>query len=223
MKRLLLSALITFLGIGCFAQNQLYTIKGTIHDVDLNGERVDLMEFGEDTNFAIQDTRIRNNSFLFSGKIDQPRLWILLIENHKILLVVEKADIIVDIYRDSSKVSGTKINEDFQAFVDKSNAYRKEITELFARYQAAPEDSPEKDSLMKQLEDMEKHWQSKVIVEFVEANINNPAGQRAFKSVLPDLSAEELKRIIAKVDSVSINIPYIQRAIEQVNAAEDTP
>lgn len=207
----------------CFAQGNSYTIKGKLFDLDLNGERVDVVELGEHGNIAIQNTRVANNTFSFIGTVQKPALWMLLIENHKILFVAENADISIEIYPDSSRVFGTKINEDFQEFVDKSNAYRKQITGLYARHQSIPNDSPERDSLQKQFDKMEEHWHSQVIVKFIEANINNPAGQRAFKSLLPDLSIDELKSIIANVDSVNLQNPLIQQGLERINALNDKP
>ena len=221
MKRLLLLTYIVFITTLGFAQNKSYTIKGKIFGIDLNGESIDMVELGDGYNNAIQNTRVRNNEFIFTGTVDKPTLWMLLIEQHKILFVAENANIAVEIYPDSSRVSGTKINEDFQEFVDKSNAYRKQITEQYTRYQATPEDSPEKSLLLKQFDEMEKHWHTQVIVKFIEANINNPAGQRAFKSLLPDLSIDELKSIIANIDSVNIQTPLIQQGIERINTPKE--
>lgn len=224
MKRLLLLTCIAFFAVSCFAQgSKSYTIKGKIFNLSLNGEKIDLVEFGDGYNNTIQNAIVKNNEFIFTGTVDKPTLWMLLIEDHKILLVAENADLSVELYPDSSRISGTKINEDFQAFIDKSNAYRKQITEQYAVYQALPKDSPAKDSLQKQFEEMEKSWHSQVIVKFIEENINNPAGQRAFKSLLPDLSINELKNIIANVDSANMQIPLIQQGIERINASEKQP
>ena len=219
MKGLVLLVTIVFSTAFCFAQDKSYTITGSIFDVDLNGETIDLVELGEQANTTIQNTKVSGNTFSFSGSVDAPMLCMLLIENHKVVFVLENAKITVSIHRDSTNISGTKTNDNFQRFINQSNAYRKQITELHSSYQAAPEKSPEKALLLEQFEEMEKYWQSEVMVKFIEDNINNPAGLRAFKSLLPSLSIDELKRIIVSVDSVNLTHPYIQKAIEQINTS----
>ena len=224
MKRLLLLACIVLITISCFSQSSnSYTIKGTLHKLDLNDERIDLVELGEHGNSTIQDTRVANNAFSFTGTVSKPALWMLLIENHKIPFIAENANIAIDIYPDSTSVSGTKANEDFQLFINKSNAHRKQITELYARIQAASNNSEEKALLQKQLEEMEQHWHTQVIVKFIEDNINNPAGQRAFKSLIPDLSINELRNIVANVDSGNTQNPIIQQAVERITTLEEKP
>jgi hypothetical protein len=221
MKYSTLLGLILFLSIPCFAQKQSYTINGTIHNIDLNGEIAELSEL--EGGVLIQNSNIYNNTFGFKGTTKKPELWLIAIENHRIPFVVENADIFIEIYPDSTVISGTAANDNFQTFIRKSNAYRKQITELFTRYQNATEDSPEKDFLQKQFEDMEKDWQSRVVVKFIEDNINNPAGQNAFKSISSELSIDELKDIIANVDSINIRNPYLQKTIEYINSLEKVP
>lgn len=223
MKQSLFLIVILLLVAPCFAQDKSYTIKGTIFDVDLSGELIELVELGEQANTTIQNTRVRSNTFSFSGQADKPSLCVLLVENHKVPIVLENAEITVSVYRDSTRISGTKVNDNFQAFINQSNAYRKRITELYSRLQSTPENTPQRDTLQKQLDEMEKNWQAQVVVKYIEDNINNPAGQRAFKSVFTDLSTDELKGIVAKVDSANLASPDIQKAIEQIYASEKTP
>ena len=219
MKRIpSLIILLLLFSFPSFTQNS-YTITGTITGIDINGEKAELSKL--EGKAFIQETIIKNNTFTFKGSIDKPELWILFIENHKIPFVAENANISINIYQDSTQISGTKINDDFQLFISKSNTYRKLLTEVFTKYQAAPENSDEREQILNQYEAMEKQWHSQVAL-FAEENINNPAGQNAFHSMINTLSLEELKSIISKVNPSSLEDKPIQSALQRIEAMEKT-
>lgn len=218
MKRTLIFGLALLLSSAAFPQNT-YTINGTIHGIDINGEPAELSRIEGKT--LVQQTAIRNNKFMFTGSVDKPELWILFIENHRIPFVIENADISIKIYPDSTRISGTKTNDDFQQFIDKSNAYKKQITEVYNKHQAAIDSPEERERLENLYQEMEKSWQSQV-ASFVKENINNPAGQNALQSMVGSLSLGELKAIITKVDSTNLHNKPVQNAIDRIEVMEKT-
>lgn len=221
MKRLQLTFYVLLFALPLSLNGQGYTITGTINNIDLNGDKVELTKLEDRNSSIIKDAVVKNNTFSFSGTIDKPALWMLVVDNHKIPFVVDNAKISIAIYPDSTNISGTEVNDEFQKFIDESNAYKKQVTALFSKYQSALEGSAEKESLLKQYEEMEARWQSQV-VHYIEGNINNPAGQNAFRSIFSNLSTEELKYILTKVDSSNTQNSIIQKAANHLNVLEKT-
>jgi len=118
-----------------------YTIRGTISQID-DGKGVYLKAQENGILVTIDSTIIENGSFEFTGSIDRPIVYGIFVDSLKdaVGLFMENKKITIDVYKDSlasSKVNGSRTNDEYLDFVKRSNQIISKMNVLFPVFQKA--------------------------------------------------------------------------------------
>ena len=217
MKKLLLTLLASTILAVSFAQQGSYIITGKVDNPELEGTLVLLSTDKK----QIQEATITNGTFTFTGKIAEPELQTIVVGRGtpyllQIPVIVENADITVEVYNGQSKVSGTHINTILHGFVEVAQSYQTKLNDLYKKSRDAG-DSDELQALAQKL--TEEFGELQVV--FTTENINNLAGISVFRSLM-HLPVEKLKPIIANADSTTLQNKYVLQANERIRVMENT-
>ena len=134
MKKNILIIFTTFILFACNNSNNKYILSATT-DHDEN-KRVFLIKVGKDNRpIAVDSTEVVNGKFSFSDSIVIPEMHYVYFENDRenIPVVLEPGSIEVKVYKDSvrsSKITGTKSNEDFDKYLKETNDFYVELNKI---------------------------------------------------------------------------------------------
>jgi peroxiredoxin len=130
MKKIALVLIAALTVISC--KKDGYEITGTANGVD-NGKNVYLEAQNETGPVALDTAVVENGKFKFDGKLkDGLELAFVRIEtlNGSLPIILENGDIVIEFNKDTiqkSKIGGTKNNDKFQSYNDKSNVIFKKM------------------------------------------------------------------------------------------------
>ena len=134
MKKFVLITLTSFILFSCNNNNNTYTLSATTnHD---ENKRVFLIKVGKDNRpIAVDSTEVLDGKFSFSDSIVIPEMHYVYFENGRenIPVVLEPGSINIKIYKDSlrtSKITGTKSNEDFDKYLKETNDFYVELNKI---------------------------------------------------------------------------------------------
>lgn len=133
MKKLLLFSLLSFFFFGCSNQTTFTLDATTDHENDL---KVFLIKIGDDNRpKAIDSTNVAEGKFSFSDSIAIPEMHYIVFDKQRenLPVILEPGKITVKIYKDSvrtSKVSGTKSNEDFAKYMIETTDIYTELSKI---------------------------------------------------------------------------------------------
>src|SRR5690606_27910479 len=133
MNRFLILALsiVTFISCNKIEENT-YEISGTLEGVE-DGKQVYLHQHVQNGRpIPIDTTEVKNEKFSFTGKVEEPHLHYVFVQDVQAPLpfIVEEGNIDMEIYRDSiglSKLSGTPSNDDLAAYIANSSNLREKV------------------------------------------------------------------------------------------------
>ena len=134
MKKNILIIFTTFILFACNNSNNKYILSATT-DHDEN-KRVFLIKVGKDNRpIAVDSTEVLDGKFSFSDSIVIPEMHYVYFENDRenIPVVLEPGSIEVRVYKDSvrsSKITGTKSNEDFDKYLKETNDFYVELNKI---------------------------------------------------------------------------------------------
>ena len=134
MKKNILIIFTTFILFACNNSNNKYILSATT-DHDEN-KRVFLIKVGKDNRpIAVDSTEVVDGKFSFSDSIVIPEMHYVYFENDRenIPVVLEPGSIEVKVYKDSvrsSKITGTKSNEDFDKYLKETNDFYVELNKI---------------------------------------------------------------------------------------------
>ena len=134
MKKNILIIFTTFILFACNNSNNKYILSATT-DHDEN-KRVFLIKVGKDNRpIAVDSTEVVDGKFIFSDSIVIPEMHYVYFENDRenIPVVLEPGSIEVKVYKDSvrsSKITGTKSNEDFDKYLKETNDFYVELNKI---------------------------------------------------------------------------------------------
>jgi len=134
MKKNILIIFTTFILFACNNINNKYILSATT-DHDEN-KRVFLIKVGKDNRpIAVDSTEVIDGKFSFSDSIAIPEMHYVYFENDRenIPVVLEPGSIDVKVYKDSvrsSKITGTKSNEDFDKYLKETNDFYVELNKI---------------------------------------------------------------------------------------------
>ena len=121
--------IITFFILSCSKPSK-YSLTG---NVDLNDdEKVFLVQMKDNRPVLIDSTSVANGEFKFSDSINFPDMHYLFFEKitGNIPFVLEPGNIQIEVYKDSlrsSKISGTKSNNDWTDYLSETRPYTSEL------------------------------------------------------------------------------------------------
>ena len=124
--------LIIFFIVSCSSPSK-YSLIGNI-ELDDN-EKVFLVQMKDNRPLLIDSTSVNKGQFMFSDSIYFPEMHYLFFEkiSGNIPFVLEPGNILIDIYKDSirtSKISGTKSNQDWTDYLNETQIYTTELNNI---------------------------------------------------------------------------------------------
>jgi len=134
MKKNILIIFTTLILFACNNSSNKYILSAsTDHD---ENKRVFLIKVGKDNRpIAVDSTEVLDGKFSFSDSIVIPEMHYVYFENDRenIPVVLEPGSIEVKVYKDSvrsSKITGTKSNEDFDKYLKETNDFYVELNKI---------------------------------------------------------------------------------------------
>ena len=133
MIRFILFLLIVLITQSC-SNNSVFLIDASTNHED--GKKVYLIEYGRDNRpAAVDSTEVFEGKFKFTDSIVVPEMHYIYFENERenLPLVLEPGTIKIEIFKDSmrsSKITGTKSNEDFFRYVKQTKAFYVELDKI---------------------------------------------------------------------------------------------
>lgn len=216
---------------GMFAcqQNNSYQIDGTVADAAYEGTTVYLQQSkGREMN-NIDSTVISDGNFKFTGNADSVKVLYLAFDRSvnqgalpRALVVVEPGKIKAHV-DDVITVSGTKLNDAYDAYNKSQEEIGQEIRAISEKFQVASQEGTLTDELREELMDeYQKHYEviTDKTVDFVKANIDNELGKYIFLTSANNFELETQKEILAAADDNFKSDEHIQKIIERIEKAE---
>ena len=210
MKKIALILIAAITVISC--KKEGYEITGTANGVD-NGKNVYLEAQSETGPVALDTAVVENGKFKFDGKLkDGVELAFVRIEtlNGSLPIILEDGDIAIDFNKDTiqkSKIGGTKNNDKFQSYNDKSNIIFKKMMKFQDENQQKmmqaqqTQDTVTASALMKEYNKFQEELneQSKA---FINANPDAFISSLLLENFLMrnSITAEEAKKFYEKLD-----------------------
>lgn len=210
MKKIALILIAAITVISC--KKEGYEITGTANGVD-NGKNVYLEAQSETGPVALDTAVVENGKFKFDGKLkDGVELAFVRIEtlNGSLPIILEDGDIAIEFNKDTiqkSKIGGTKNNDKFQSYNDKSNIIFKKMMKFQEENQQKmmqaqqTQDTVTASALMKEYNKFQEELneQSKA---FINANPDAFISSLLLENFLMrnSITAEEAKKFYEKLD-----------------------
>jgi len=107
--------------VSCGTHPSSYTINGTVSDTSLNGNKVYLTDMASRN--VLDSALIADGKFTFTGKADTALICQIQSRPYRMELVLENGDIAVEM-GETTKCSGTPLNESFALFVSDMDSLR---------------------------------------------------------------------------------------------------
>ena len=225
MRKFLFLSAIAVIFAACQSKSD-YTIIGEVIDSSFEGQEVVLAQISDNEMVTENAATITNGKFEFKGEAETPLLRFITIgegQNQVGTIVVLEPGKIKVAYDTDFLVSGTSINNNFNAF----NANQKELNEkmmsLSNQHGEATADETMTDELDAEIRaEINKTVEATraLSFEFVKENIDNELGQHIFMSSAAMFETEQQKEILALADDEFKSNENVQSIIAQIEAAE---
>lgn len=229
MKKLFFITIAAITLYACNSTPSSYTVTGKVNQTDLEGSQVLLTLTENRETTTVDSAVIANGEFEFKGAVETPKIYTILINREekpvRVGFVLENAKIAVTIDENGTKISGTPTNEAFQQYQDQtteSNNQKKGIFDEYKELKEAGTLTQEIEDSLSNILDKIDSEQTETAKAFATANINNPAGQSAFRGLSYRLSVEEQKAIIAGADSAALQTDILKLITQRIDALERT-
>jgi len=179
-----------------------FVIIGNIENIPDNIKvYLKTQEYGKLT--ILDSTIVRGEKFEFTGKIDKPVIYGVFINNTKdaIGIFMENSTITIEAYKDSlasSKVSGSKTNDEYLNFVKKSNQIISKMNILFPEFQKArAENDVEKLKEINEKMQQISNANTNFTLDYAKRNPDSYIGAMALHSILniPTVEKDTIEKI----------------------------
>lgn len=222
MKNILTTAFLVVILSAC---NSGYSIKfDSNRGEKINNHTIYLKEFVDNKWVCVDSTMAKDGSFEFRGKIKEPKMVSIYIDDYSIMPVVLEAGEISIKYKNNSLIAkGTDLNDELYDFIEKrnnieialSNLYKTEIKMSFEG-----EDPEHIRDVIASKDDSLTKEKSNLIKEFFKDNYNNVLGPNVFIMLSQLLPYPQITPLMEEVlkeapESFKLN-PYIK---EYLNSA----
>ena len=231
MKKYIYLLLILIISHGC--SNNTFTINAeTNHDEDLN---VFLVKLGESNlPVVIDSTKVFEGKFSFTDSISVPEMHYVVFDKQRenLPVVIEPGSISIKIYKDSlrsSRVSGTKSNEDFTTYKSKTKDFYVELNKVQVEMRNA---SFSKDTLLlsdlnsqfESLKDKLRIYEERFIVENNDSYLSSLILQRMLMN--KEIDIEKIESYFLRFTDIIKNTKSsieIKKKMDEIKKESETP
>lgn len=185
-----------------------YKVKGTVSDVDLNGQSIFLILYDNEGPVTSDSVEIRDNKFLFTGKITIPTVYYLMMDytpsyegeiTQGIPVFIEPRTITVDIIGNNLKIGGNKDNETYQKVLDKQFKMIADIKALTSEYEIRIQEDSSAIETGKELfiktEAISNEYKD-ILLDYLKNNIHSQMGQEVFRNNYYLFTPDEIEIIL---------------------------
>ena len=225
MKKLLFLVMGIIVLAGC-QNNGGYKIKGTITGAEDGMVYLKSLENGKP--ITVDSVKITNESFTFSGKVEQPLFYLAYYNENQMPVVffIENENITIKANIDSldkSVITGSPETDLFLSF-NKNMPFMSRSMEMREEYMQAQMagDTTKLESLTKEMETI-MDAQQKYFTDFVKKNSSSVVGAFLASQMAQSLSVEELKELTASYEAGLGEHPYVDlmkttlKSMEELN------
>lgn len=216
MKKILLGLCIGVMMVSCTQNPKGYVINGTVGDNKLDSTYVYLYNSTERNATPVDSVMIQNAKFAFNNDVADSTLAILRILSKdfrgQALFVQEKGKMNVEVTPDGIKLTGTPINNAWNALNDQ----RRDISKRFRELADQQKNASEADSvkLDEEMEDLYKIFTS-LPKSFILANADNEAGGSEFIENSYSMPVEDMDTIFAKASGKFLTMTNMDKLRER--------
>lgn len=204
MKKQTLFILIPFLLGACQQQEGVhaYHIQGTIDEAE-NGTEV-LLQLDKEQSLEVLDrTQVQNHQFTFSGRQDSTMECTItyIIKGNKMgaTFFLENGQIKMDLSNETSQITGTPNNNNYQQFLNKINAIYAQIGSAYNDASEEKGTEHEEDTELKQKVDSLNRKANELIAQTISENIANPVGYYLLCRFNQNLTAAQQESFINRL------------------------
>jgi peroxiredoxin len=206
---LLLAAVIT----GCSSEPK-FVINGNIQDSDSVAFLLQKRESGK---FVTLDSTIsQKGMFKMKGTVEFPQMVYLVApaDQKRVSFYLENSEITVSGKLDSmsfAKISGSKTQDEYQAFVDSNKPLSEKYSNLYVEYQSARQaNDAEKVAQLEKEAEVIQNEMTQLEKDFVKNNPSSYVTPSVLQSISYDMEASELETAINALDTNVAKIPLIK-------------
>jgi len=223
MKKLLFLVMGIIVLAGC-QNNGGYKISGTITGAADGIVYLKSLENGKPV--TVDSVKITNESFSFSGKVEQPLFYLTYYNQNQMPIVffIENEDITIKANIDSldkADITGSPETDLFLKFNNEMPFMSRsmKIREEYMQAQMAG-DTAKLESLTKEMETI-MTAQQKYFTDFVKTNTSSVVGAFLASQMAQSLSMEELKELVASYETGLGEHPYVDMMKETLKRIEE--
>lgn len=208
-----------------------YNITGTFKNKNLDSVEVYLAKLNDAQNdfVKIDTTKIINGKFSFKGNVsDTASVRFIMINGNTedlqnpVLFVMEPGNINI-VWDTLASVSGTKLNDEYQAYINKRRPIEKKMVQLIEEYQKTMVQKngqitpAELQSFEARQEPIRKEM-SETSFDYVKSMMNTPIGEFMFLSICQSLEDDQMKELLTMLTpemEKNNNIQQIKKFFDQ--------
>lgn len=196
-------SLFVFISSAICAQNNTYTLKGSIEDNQYNGKKVYLQQLNDTRNgfTNIDSTTVKDNRFVFTKTTqgNEPALRFISTEEPisyaPAFFLAETGEINLAIGK-QNKIEGTPRNDRFQDFSNLQDSLNKQIETIVETYSQLDQTSVNQAKMMQEGQAIMKQLQQSRY-NFAKENINNDLGEFIALSSFEVLTSDQVLELMS--------------------------
>lgn len=197
MRKTVLYILFLFLIVSSCTQNNRFSIEGKLPDKTYDGEWIFLVPLVNAPVERVDSTVIKNGEFSFSGKVNEPEIFIirtrpLLRLSLQELLVVKEPGQIQAYIGQNSSAKGTALNDSLQNWKDQKQRFDYQTTVL--QKNISDDSAIEKDSIQIQIDRLTAK-KGNYYFNFSKNNRNNVVGKLVIRMMKGSFTSEQRKEL----------------------------
>lgn len=204
--------------VSCGTHPSSYTINGTVSDTALNGNKVYLTDMASRN--VLDSAVIADGKFTFTGKADTALICRIQSRPYRMELVLENGDIAVEM-GETTKCSGTPLNESFALFVSDMDSLR---NVMIAKQQEMMQKGLSEEELREAWQDFQTNTVvpelNRVMSENFDRNKDNVVGAWAIANW--DLEPAQFDSVLNLAGETLKANPFIKKLIRQQEVLKKT-
>jgi len=225
MKKLTVLALFSLLLFACNSK-KTYNINGEVSDKSLDGKQISILQLSDLSGMkSLDSTLIKDGTFQLKGEVDTVGWFILLLKNelgeplYKDFYV--EGNLVCTIKDGRIRLSGSPINDAYQAFEDKYTSLTGTLLKLDTSLKADPKNQELQQAFNTEYENFEKSFRS-LAVKTVKDNMDNPLGLHLFQAVMSSLENEDIQNILKSAGTAFLADPKVKMVVSQLALSKKT-
>ena len=194
-----------------------YRIIGESRIDNLDGRKLYLKRYADETLVNIDSTTVHHGHFEFSGKLDSTLFAHLFVDNESLMpLVLEEGEIHLDFSPEEQRLSGTPLNDSLYSFIRQKGVMDGLLSDIPHRESALIMEGYDHDEIVRMLSAETLRIQQiteRLVAKFIKANYRNVLGPGIFMIMTSaydfPLMTPEIEAIVLGAPQSFLDDPYV--------------